>query len=60
MRHIVLLFMLVAPAGPLLAQSDANKGQIVGTVYDPMQAVVPGVQVRIQNKATGAVREFIT
>src|SRR5213594_2145277 len=60
MRHIVLLFMLVAPAGPLLAQSDANKGQIVGTVYDPIQAVVPGVQVRIQNKATGAVREFIT
>ena len=60
MRHILLLFMLIAIAVPLCAQSDANKGQIVGTVYDPVQAVVPNAKVQVQNKATGAVREFTT
>src|SRR3989442_3923156 len=58
MRHIFLLFMFMAIAVPLCAQSDANKGQIVGTVYDPVQAVVPNAKVQVQNKATGAVREF--
>ncbi len=60
MRHIFLLFMFIAIAVPLCAQSDANKGQIVGTVYDPVQAVVPNAKVQVQNKATGAVREFTT
>ncbi len=53
MRHILLLFMLIAIAVPLCAQSDANKGQMVGTVYDPVQAVVPNAKVQVQNKATG-------
>src|SRR5437773_2524574 len=43
-----------------LYSEDANKGQIVGTVYDPVQAVVPNAKVQVQNKATGAVREFTT
>src|SRR2546425_2570961 len=60
MRHIFLLFMFIAIAVPLCAQSDANKGQIVGTVYDPVQALVPNAKVQVQNKATGAVREFTT
>src|SRR5437879_11963630 len=60
MRHIFLLFMFMALAVPLGAQSDANKGQSVGTVYDPVQAVVPNAKVQVQNKATGAVREFTT
>src|SRR2546428_4194548 len=58
MRHIVLVFMFVAAAKPLRAQSDANKGQIVGTVYDPLRAFVPNAKVQVRNKATGAVREF--
>ncbi|OLD71723.1 MAG: hypothetical protein AUI45_00890 [Acidobacteria bacterium 13_1_40CM_2_56_11] len=58
MRHIVLLFMFIAAAQPLRAQSDANKGQIVGTVYDPLRAFVPNAKVQVRNKATGAVREF--
>lgn len=44
----------------LWAQSDANKGQIAGTVYDPNQAVVPGARVVIKNTATGVVREVTT
>ena len=60
MRNILLLFMLIVIAVPLCAQSDGNRGQIVGTVYDPVQAVVPNAKVQVQNKATGAVREFTT
>jgi len=52
--------MLIVIAVPLCAQSDGNRGQIVGTVYDPVQAVVPNAKVQVQNKATGAVREFTT
>jgi len=39
-------------------QSDANKGQIVGTVYDPNQAVVPKASVKIRNLETGFTREL--
>ncbi|MGB9606657.1 MAG: carboxypeptidase regulatory-like domain-containing protein, partial [Bryobacteraceae bacterium] len=42
------------------AQSDANKGQIVGTVYDPNQAVVPKATVKIRNLDTGFTRELGT
>ncbi|MDW8355853.1 MAG: carboxypeptidase regulatory-like domain-containing protein [Bryobacterales bacterium] len=52
---------LVVWAGALLwGQADANKGQIVGIVYDPKQAVVPGATVRIKNLGTGFTRELKT
>jgi hypothetical protein len=60
MRFIATFFVFIAAAVPLLGQSDANKGQIIGTVYDPLKAVVPNATVRVQNNATGAVREFST
>ena len=40
----------------LWAQTDANKGQIVGTVYDPNQAAVPGAAVRVKNIDTSFTR----
>ena len=43
MKQIFLLAGL-ACATTLFAQSDANKGQIVGTVLDQKQAVVPGAK----------------
>ena len=42
------------------AQADANKGQIVGTVYDPKQAVIPNASVRVRNLDTGFSREVTT
>src|ERR1700676_2444963 len=44
----------------LFAQSDANKGQIVGTVFDQKQAVIPGAKVHIVDTGTGAVRDLTT
>ena len=58
-RFVCLLTGLLFSFG-LWAQSDANKGQIAGTVFDPNQAVVPGAKVTIKNTGTGAVREVKT
>ena len=44
----------------LLAQSDANKGQITGTVFDQKQAVIPNAKITVRNTATGATRELIS
>ncbi len=55
---VAKLSLLLAAA--VWAQSDANKGQIVGTVYDPKQAVVPRAQVKIRNLQTGLTRELVT
>lgn len=43
-----------------LAQSNANKAQIGGTVYDPNQAVVSDATVTIRNEATGSMRVLNT
>jgi len=39
-------------------QADANKGQLIGTVYDQNQAVVPNAQIKITNRATGFARQM--
>lgn len=41
-------------------QADANKGQIVGTVYDAKQAAVPEATVKIRNTGTGLTRDLKT
>jgi hypothetical protein len=41
----------------LFAQSDANKGQIAGTVFDPKTSVIPNAKISVRNTATGATRE---
>jgi len=50
--------ILAASAAALFGQADANKGQIVGTVYDARQAVVPGAAIKIENPASGAKRSL--
>jgi hypothetical protein len=42
------------------AQSNANKGQILGTVYDPNQAVIAGAKVNLRNVRTGFTRDLTT
>jgi hypothetical protein len=44
----------------LFAQSNANKAQIAGSVYDPNQALVPNATVTIRNDATGSSRVVTT
>lgn len=51
------LFVLT---GTLCAQTDANKGQIVGSVWDPKQAAIRGADVHIKSAATGATRDLKT
>ena len=41
----------------LWAQSDANKGQITGTVFDANASVVEGAKVVLKNTLTGLSRE---
>ena len=40
-------------------QTDANKGQIVGSVYDANKALVPGAKVKLTNTATGFSRDIV-
>jgi hypothetical protein len=53
----VVLWVLTACAW---GQADANKGQIVGTVFDARQAVVPNAAVKIRNLDTGFTRDLTT
>jgi len=55
--HAAVFFLLSIS---LLAQSDANKGQIAGTVFDQKQAVIPNAKITVRNTATGATREVVS
>ncbi len=54
-----ILALLVCPA-LLFGQSNANKGQIVGTVTDQRQGVIPNAKAVVVNTATSAQREQST
>jgi len=56
----ILLFCSLVSSLSLVAQTDANKGQISGTVYDAAQAVIPGARVVVQRAETGFRREVLT
>ena len=45
-------------ATPLLAQLQS--GRIVGTIYDPQRAGIPGAAVTVTNVATNIARTVIT
>ena len=56
--HHGLLLALLAGSSPLLfSQTTAG---IVGTVSDPTAAVIPDVQIEVQNTETGIVRRTTT
>lgn len=56
-KAIVALFCLTFL---VFGQVDANKGQIVGTVFDANKSVVPNAKIKIKNVATGFTRELTT
>lgn len=59
MKHTLRLVLFLVCALPLLfGQADANKGQIVGTVFDPNSAVISGAKISIKSALTGATREL--
>ena len=61
MKQLACLLVLLSIGSlALWGQADANKGQIIGTVLDPNQAVIPNAKVTIRNPATGFVRELTT
>jgi hypothetical protein len=49
---------MAALALPAMAQVDANKGQIVGTVVDPNGSLIPGASLKLKNQSTGIGREL--
>ncbi len=57
MKLLVWTVVSLATCATLLAQSDANKGQIAGTVFDQKQSVIPNAKITVRNTATGAERE---
>lgn len=60
MPVVRMFYILLLACCTLPAQVTANKGEILGTVYDANQAVVPGAKVSVKNVATGVTRELTT
>ena len=56
---LVLALVVLAPH-TLLAQSDANTGQLFGTVTDPDGAVMPGATIEASNQETGFTRRAVS
>jgi hypothetical protein len=52
-----LLALSLCLAGLARSQSDANKGSISGTIFDPNQAVIPNARVSVTNTGTGLTRD---
>ena len=52
-----LLALSLCLAGLVRSQSDANKGSISGTIFDPNQAVIPSARVSVTNTGTGLTRD---
>jgi len=51
--------LLLLSAGNLFAQATASS-TLQGTVYDQSQAVIPGAEIVVTNKATGETRTTVT
>ncbi len=51
---VVLLLMLLGSASPGFAQTET--GRLSGTVTDPTDRVVPGVNVTATSQASGVIR----
>src|SRR5712692_11048512 len=57
MKPMLRVFVFAFACLALYAQSDANKGQIAGTVFDQRQSVIPNAKISIKNTATGGSRQ---
>jgi hypothetical protein len=57
-RIAVVFALLVLPGAPAFAQLQA--GRIVGTVFDPQKAGIPGATVTVINVATNIARSAVT
>jgi hypothetical protein len=61
MTHKLRITALLAFAvSSIFGQADANKGQIVGTVFDPNSAAIAGAKLSIKNLGTGLTRDLTT
>ena len=60
MDYRILTAFLLASSLALFGQSDANKGQISGTVADAMHGVIVGAKIAVKSPTTGASRELQT
>ena len=61
MKHLrTLLASLALCSLSIFAQSDANKGQISGTVFDQNNAVIPNAKITVKNLANGLARDVTT
>jgi hypothetical protein len=57
-RVVVLALLWTASSTPVFAQLQA--GRILGTVYDPQHAGIPGATVAVVNIATNITRTVVT
>lgn len=55
-----LPYLMLAAACLLPGQSNANKGEIAGGVFDPGKAAVAGAAIEIRNASTGLSRHLTT
>ena len=54
-----LFAVMLTIAGLLDAQGDANRGQLMGTVFDGKGAGVSGAKVTIAHVTTGVIRAVV-
>lgn len=59
-KLVVAVFLSIAAASRMWAQSVAGQGGISGTVHDPSGAVVPNAKVVISTASHGEVRSTST
>lgn len=55
-RFFMLVLVALISAGAIFAQAQATAADLVGTVVDPSEAIVPGATVTVRNAATGISR----
>jgi hypothetical protein len=60
LKQLTCATLWLAASVSLLAQSSANKGEIIGTVIDQNQGVIVGASVSVSNTGTGLVRDVTT
>lgn len=60
MKRILSCLASLSLAASAVAQTQANTGQIEGSVLDPSGAAVPGASVKLRNTATNQLRSLTT